>query len=41
LQPADEALSFGNRLAFPLAEAAGEPSLFKGKGFTRTDIKAA
>ena len=35
------ALSFGDCFAYALAEVTGEPLLFKGEDFTRTDIEAA
>jgi len=35
------ALNFGACFACALAKATGEPRLFKGEGFTRTDIRAA
>ena len=35
------ALNFGNCFAYALAEAAGEPLLFKGNDFARTDIPSA
>ena len=35
------ALNFGDCLAYALADAAGEPLLFKGEDFARTDIEAA
>ena len=35
------ALNFGDCFAYALAEATGEPLLFKGKDFSRTDIEAA
>jgi len=34
-------LNFGDCFSYALAEAMGEPRLFKGKDFSRTDIKAA
>lgn len=35
------ALNFGDCLAYALAVASGEPLLFKGNDFTRTDIEPA
>ena len=35
------ALNFGDCFAYALAEATGEPLLFKGEDFARTDIEAA
>ena len=35
------ALNFGDCFAYALAKATGEPLLFKGDDFTRTDIVAA
>ena len=35
------ALNFGDCFAYALAETTGEPLLFKGKDFTRTDIARA
>ena len=35
------ALNFGDCLAYALADAAGEPLLFKGEDFARTDLEAA
>ena len=35
------ALNFGDFFAYALAEAIGEPLLFKGKDFARTDDEAA
>ena len=35
------ALNFGDCFAYALAESMGEPLLFKGEDFTRTDIEAA
>ena len=35
------ALNFGDCFAYALAEATGEPLLFKGSDFTLTDIQAA
>ena len=35
------ALNFGDRFAYALAKATGEPLLFKGDDFAHTDIKAA
>jgi ribonuclease VapC len=34
-------LNFGDCFAYALARASGEPLLFKGDDFTRTDIQAA
>lgn len=34
-------LNFGDCFAYALAELSGEPLLFKGEDFSRTDIKAA
>jgi ribonuclease VapC len=34
-------LNFGDGCAYALAKAAGEPLLFKGDDFSRTDIKRA
>ena len=34
-------LNFGDCFAYALAEASGEPLLFKGDDFARTDIKLA
>ena len=34
-------LNFGDCFAYALADAAGEPLLFKGGDFARTDIEAA
>ena len=34
-------LNFGDCFAYALARTAGEPLLFKGEDFTRTDIEAA
>ena len=34
-------LNFGDVLAYALAKATGEPVLFKGDDFTRTDIASA
>ena len=34
-------LNFGDCFAYALAEAAGEPLLFKGEDFARTNIEAA
>ena len=34
-------LNFGDCLAYALAEATGEPLLFKGGDFARTDVEAA
>ena len=34
-------LNFGDCFAYALAEVAGEPLLFKGEDFARTDIEAA
>ena len=35
------ALNFGDCFAYALAKATGEPLLFKGEDFPRTDIEAA
>ena len=35
------ALNFGDCFAYALAEVTGEPLLFKGEDFSRTDIEAA
>ena len=35
------ALNFGDCFAYALARSTGEPLLFKGEDFTRTDIEAA
>ena len=35
------ALNFGDCFAYALAEVTGEPLLFKGEDFARTDIEAA
>ena len=35
------ALNFGDCFAYALARTAGEPLLFKGEDFARTDIEAA
>ncbi len=35
------ALNFGDCFSYALAKATGEPLLFKGGDFSRTDIKAA
>ena len=35
------ALNFGGCFAYALAKTTGEPLLFKGEDFTRTDIEAA
>ena len=35
------ALSFGDCFAYALAEATGEPLLFKGDGLARTDVASA
>ena len=35
------ALNFGDCFAYALAKTSGEPLLFKGKDFARTDIEAA
>ena len=35
------ALNFGDCFAYALAETTGEPLLFKGEDFARTDIEAA
>ena len=34
-------LNFGDYFAYALAETRGEPPLFKGEDFARTDIEAA
>ena len=34
-------LNFGDCFAYALARTTGEPLLFKGEDFTRTDIEAA
>jgi ribonuclease VapC len=34
-------LNFGDCFAYALAKVAGEPLLFKGQDFTKTDVKAA
>ena len=34
-------LNFGDCFAYALAETAGEPLLFKGADFARTDVEAA
>ena len=34
-------LNFGDCFAYALAKASGEPLLFKGEDFTRTDIETA
>ncbi len=34
-------LNFGDCFAYGLAEATGEPLLFKGKDFAQTDIEPA
>jgi ribonuclease VapC len=34
-------LNFGDCFSYALAKATGEPLLFKGDGFSRTDIKCA
>ncbi len=34
-------LNFGDCFAYALAKATGEPLLFKGEDFSKTDIKAA
>jgi ribonuclease VapC len=34
-------LNFGDCFAYALAKATGEPLLFKGKDFSRTDIEPA
>jgi ribonuclease VapC len=34
-------LNFGDCFAYALAKATGEPLLFKGQDFSKTDIKAA
>ena len=35
------ALNFGDCFAYALAKTTGEPLLFKGEDFTRTDVEAA
>jgi ribonuclease VapC len=35
------ALNFGDCFSYALAKATGEPLLFKGDDFSRTDIRAA
>ncbi len=35
------ALNFGDCFAYALADVTGEPLLFKGKDFARTDVEAA
>ena len=35
------ALNFGDCFAYALAEATGEPLLFKGNDFARTDVESA
>ena len=35
------ALNFGDCFAYALAETTGEPLLYKGEDFARTDVKAA
>jgi len=35
------ALNFGDCFAYALAKVTGEPLLFKGKDFRKTDVKAA
>ena len=35
------ALNFGDCFAYALADVTGEPLLFKGEDFTRTDVEAA
>lgn len=35
------ALNFGDCFAYALAETTGEPLLFKGEDFTRTDVQGA
>lgn len=35
------ALNFGDCLAYALAEATGEPVLYKGEDFARTDVRPA
>ncbi len=35
------ALNFGDCFAYALAETTGEPLLFKGNDFTRTDVAQA
>ena len=37
----EAALNFGDCFAYALARTTGEPLLFKGDDFTRTDVKAA
>ncbi|MEX6506024.1 type II toxin-antitoxin system VapC family toxin [Jiella sp. M17.18] len=37
----EAALNFGDCFAYALAKAAGEPLLFKGDDFSRTDIRQA
>ena len=39
--PPPAALNFGDCFAHALAEVTGEPLLFKGENFARTDIEAA
>jgi ribonuclease VapC len=34
-------LNLGDCFAYALAKATGEPPLFKGEDFSKTDIKAA
>ena len=34
-------LNFGDCFSYALAKSKGEPLLFKGKGFSRTDVKSA
>jgi ribonuclease VapC len=34
-------LNFGDCFAYALAKVTGEPLLFKGQDFSKTDIKAA
>ena len=34
-------LNFGDCFAYALAETSGEPLLFKGEDFARTDIEVA
>jgi len=34
-------LNFGDCFAYALAKATGEPLLFKGEDFSKTDVKAA
>ncbi|MDE0623766.1 MAG: type II toxin-antitoxin system VapC family toxin, partial [Bryobacterales bacterium] len=35
------ALNFGDCFAYALAHVSGEPLLYKGDDFTRTDVSAA